>query len=249
MDLRNYRVDYENYNLITEPKIYIWEEEKTGRIIARIFNTGKKANNSRVNYSRITKQQVNWCMGVFPIDFDRDFIRNWYPTVEFQDELVVKGRGNKQKDVELDINKKQKVKKHFIGTHCSNEIKEKIDSYVLYTGKTQSSLLMEALEKYLDNENYVLEEIKEILNGKYKKIKQVEKLNFFHPNGNTQTILRNDEYFLNYRGNHFIIIDGEDEEYCIYDEDDNTDMGAFILICNHKGDTVIEYYIGWNNEK
>lgn len=90
-------------------------------------------------------------------------------------------------------------------------------------------------------------ELKEILNGKYKKIEQVDSLDFFHPNGITQTIERNDDYFLNNRANHFIIIDGEDEEHSIYDENDNTNIGAFILICNHKGDTIIEYYIGWKD--
>lgn len=91
-------------------------------------------------------------------------------------------------------------------------------------------------------------EVKEILNGKYTKIKQVEKLDYFHPNGITQTILRNDDYFLNNRANHFIIIDGEDEEYCSYDENDETKEGAFIIICNHKGETRIEFYVGEKGE-
>lgn len=96
--------------------------------------------------------------------------------------------------------------------------------------------------------NFNNEEIKEILNYKYKKIKQVEKLNYFHPNGITQTILRDDDYFGNNRADHFIIVDGYDEDYCEFDENDNTNMGAFILICNHKGDTRIEYYIGYKGE-
>lgn len=80
---------------------------------------------------------------------------------------------------------------------------------------------------------------KEILNGKYKKIVKVDFLEFFHPNGETQTILKNDDYFLGNRANHFVIIDGYDEDY------DN--VGAFILICNHKGSTTIQYYIGYKN--
>jgi len=93
------------------------------------------------------------------------------------------------------------------------------------------------------NEN----EIKEILNGKYKKIEEVDTLDFFHPNGITQTILRNDDYFLGHRADHFIIVDGSDEEYDEYDESKPyySKTGAFILICNHKGDTIIEFYIGW----
>lgn len=94
------------------------------------------------------------------------------------------------------------------------------------------------------DDNYNQEELKEILDGKYKKIKQVKKLDFFHPNGLTQTILRDDDYFLNNRANHFIIIDGEDEKYAQYDENDNNSIGAFIIICNHKGDTRIEFYVG-----
>ena len=164
MNLNDFRVNYADYNNILEPRIYIWEEEKTGRIIARIFNNGEKANNCRLNYSRITRQQVNWCSGVFPVDFDRDFIKNWYPTVEFQDELVDDGRKRKIKS--------KKIPKIMIGAKIPIDLKEQIDKYSFGTKKSISQIIIEALKKYLEGKESIVEQISEL----DKQMKELQKL-------------------------------------------------------------------------
>lgn len=158
MNLNDYRVEYGNYKNIKEPKIYIWEEEKTGRIIARVFNTGISANNCRNNYAIMSGQTINWCSGVFPVDFDKDYIKNWYPTVEFHDELIINGRKNK------DIQTKSEERSHkiFIGAKIPQSLKNKIDRYSDSTGKNQSKVIVEALEKYLNGKDKIIEQIKEL---------------------------------------------------------------------------------------
>ena len=96
--LENYRVDYKEYKNIEEPKIYVWYELGTGRTIGRIFNTGEAAENSRNYYSTKTNQRISWCSGVFPIDMDREKIRDVYPDIEFQDDLIEEGRKGRGKD-------------------------------------------------------------------------------------------------------------------------------------------------------
>ena len=92
MNIGDYRANIKEYENIKEPMIYLWHEHNTGRIIARTFLSGKRADNCRKRYAKETNQLISWCEGVFPVDIDRDFIRAWYPSVEFQDELR-NGRG------------------------------------------------------------------------------------------------------------------------------------------------------------
>lgn len=106
--LENYRVDYREYKNIEEPKIYVWYELGTGRTIGRIFNTGEAAENSRSYYSTKTQQQISWCKGVFPIDMDREQIRDVYPDIEFQDDLIEEGRKGRGKDKKPRIRRTKK---------------------------------------------------------------------------------------------------------------------------------------------
>lgn len=47
----------------------------------------------------------------------------------------------------------------------------------------------------------------------------------FHPNGNTRTLILNDDYFMGLRADHFILIDGSNLE----------GEAAILIIANHKG--------------
>lgn len=82
-------------------------------------------------------------------------------------------------------------------------------------------------------------DLEEVLDGKYKDKNMVEEDigidETFHPNGVVQTIAKEDDWFLGYRGNHFIIIDG------YYEECPN--RGAFIFMCNHKGTLIIKSFV------
>lgn len=102
MNLGDYRVNFKDYKYIQEPRIYIWHEHNSGRTIARVFSTGEKAENCRKAYAKKSNQSISWCEGVFPVDIDRNIIKELYyylyPTLEFQDELAEEGRKGRGKD-------------------------------------------------------------------------------------------------------------------------------------------------------
>ena len=64
---------------------------------------------------------------------------------------------------------------------------------------------------------------------------------FFHPNGVVQTVTRDDDRFLGYRANHFVLVDGYVEDGFMESEEPQND--TFLLICNHKGITEIVAFI------
>ena len=170
MNIETYKVDYKEYHKITEPKIYIWREQNTGRIIGRIFNTGKNANACRIAYGMQSNQTISWCMGVFPIDIDRDFIRNWYPTIEFQDELAEEGRKKRGKDkkprhrrtkAELLLEKEKEIPET-IGAKIPRELKNRLDEYSLSTGKMQKDIIVEALDRFLQGKEEIIKEIRHL---------------------------------------------------------------------------------------
>lgn len=170
MKLKDYKVNYKDYQYIDEPMIYVWEELGTGRIIARVFNTGEKADACRLNYARKTDQYVNWCMGVFPVDIDRDFIREWYPEVEFQDDLIEEGRKKRGKDkkprhrrtkkeIEMESVEEEMVA---ISAVIPKDLKEKLDNYAQGTGKQQKEIVVEALRKLIEGKESIIEQIRKL---------------------------------------------------------------------------------------
>lgn len=158
--LDTYRVNYKEYKNINEPMIYIWEEKGTERIIARVFNTGLTAENSRRYYANKTNQEISWCKGVFPIDMDKDFIKNWYPTVEFQDELIEKGRKGRGKDkqprkrrtraeIEQELHDKDYVSMSVQSINKNTVRQLKVFS-AFYDCK-QEEIVIKAIEEFIDN--------------------------------------------------------------------------------------------------
>lgn len=155
-----YRVNFKEYANIAEPMIYVWKENGTNRIIARVFNTGEKAENARKCYAKKTKQEISWCEGVYPLDTDKDLIRFFYPSVEFQEELIEEGRRKRGKDKEPRKRRtKAEIEQEKRNNECISMSIRAIDKklarqlrvFSAFYDCNQEDIVVKAIEEFIEN--------------------------------------------------------------------------------------------------
>ena len=99
------------------------------------------------------------------MDIDKDFIREWYPEVEFQDELIEEGRKKKGKNKKAKVGKETEVMEEemvAISAIIPKDLKEKLDNYAQGTGKQQKEIVVEALRKLIEGKESIIEQIRKL---------------------------------------------------------------------------------------